>query len=290
MAPKIEQEVIDLYDRYTHQPLPRREFMEKLTKIVGGSAAAVALMPYLENNYAQAAIVDPKDVSIATGYESYALGDKSIRAYVAAPKATGKAATVLVVHENRGLNPHIEDVTRRLAKAGFLAVAPDALSLSGGTPEDQDEARAMIKKLDMAQALDLYRAGARFADQHAKSSGKTGCVGFCWGGAMANQLSAHCETIDAAVAYYGRQLSKEEAGQVKAPLLLHYAGLDQRINTGITDYVTALLAAGKEFSLHLYPEVNHAFNNDTNAARYNQAAADLAWNRTLEFLKHHLEA
>lgn len=288
MAPKIDQDVINLYDRYTHEPLPRRDFMEKLTKLVGGSAAALALMPYLENNYAQAAMIDPKDQRIATGYEEYAFGGKKVRAYVAAPPSGSRFPAVLVIHENRGLNPHIEDVARRLATNGFLAIAPDALSLNGGTPADQDEAREMIKKLDMAQTLDLYSSGMQFAKKHPHSSGKIGCVGFCWGGGMANQLSAHCEVTDAAVAYYGRQLSSEETKNIHAPLLLHYAGLDQRINAGIGEYVIDLTSAGKEFSMHLYPGVNHAFNNDTNAARYNKAAAQLSWSRTLAFLRHHL--
>jgi carboxymethylenebutenolidase len=201
-----------------------------------------------------------------------------------------KRPAVIVIHENRGLNAHIRDVARRLAVEGFLALAPDMLSGAGGTPADEDRAREMIGALDAGATLAGLAAAVPFLLAHAESNGKVGAVGFCWGGGMANQLAAAGTPLVAAVAYYGRQLPAADVPKVSAALLLHYAGLDQRINAGIAEYETALKANGKPYELHLYEGANHAFNNDTNAARYDKAAAELAWGRTMAFLRKHLGA
>jgi carboxymethylenebutenolidase len=285
---KIPQEVIELYDEYTHAPLQRRDFLTKLTKLVGGSAAAVAVLPFLQNNYAQAAIVDPQDNSIETSMQSYKLLNNTINYYQAKPKGNGLFPIVLVIHENRGLNPHIKDIVRRLAKEGFLAYAPDALSLVGGTPEDEDKAREMIKQLNSVDVMDIYRSSVVNISKKDMANGKIGCVGFCWGGGWANRLAVHCSKLSSSVSYYGKQLNTKEAGKVKVPLLLHYAGLDKRIGVGIAQFVTDLNENQKGYTLHNYPNVNHAFNNDTNSARYDEEAAELSWDRTIEFLNRTL--
>jgi carboxymethylenebutenolidase len=276
----MNQRVIDLFDRYTHGEMDRRKFLEKLTLLAGSSAAALALLPVLENNYAKADLLPEGDPRIKT--ETIAVKDFNV--YLAKPSSGEKFPAVLVIHENRGLNPHIKDVTRRLAAEGFLAAGADFLSAAGGTPTDEDKAREMIGALDKAAT----EAAARdiVADLRARpdSNGKVGAVGFCWGGGLVNRLAVTDSTLDAAVAYYGMQPDAKDVANIKAPLLLHYAGLDERINAGIAAYEAALKAAGKTYELNVYNGVNHAFNNDTNAARYDKAAADLAWSRSVAFL------
>ena len=220
---------------------------------------------------------------MTTGTVSYPGAHGKIRAYLARPKGGGKAPAVVVIHENRGLNPHIEDVARRLALAGFLAIAPDALSPLGGTPADPDEARSMIYSLDRGETLQNYLAAVRFAKSHRFSTGKVGCVGFCWGGGMSNQLAVHSRELNAAVAFNGRTPRASQVPKIKAPLLLHYAGLDGRINAGVPAYEVALKKAGVRYRVHIYEGVNHAFHNDTAASRYDKKAARLAWKRTLAF-------
>lgn len=288
MEKKINQEIIDLYDEYTHAPLSRREFLDKLGKMAGGSAAALAMLPFLQNNYAQAAIVDPQDKDIESSFETYEHFGKKITYYQSKPKGDMPLPTVLVIHENRGLNPHIQDIVRRLAKEGFLAFAPDALSLNGGTPKDEDKARDMFKTLDAVDTMDLYRSSVVNISKKPICDGHIGAIGFCWGGGWANKLSVHCTKLNCSVSYYGSQLNEKESAKVRVPLMLHYAGLDKRIGAGIKDYVDNLTKYDKEFSLHHYSGVNHAFNNDTNAARYNKEAAELSWDRTIKFLKMHL--
>ncbi len=286
--PKITQEIIELYDEYTHAPLQRRDFFARLGKLAGGSAVAIALMPLLQNNYAQAAIVDPNDQDIETQTLKFELNGKEISYYQAKPKGEGKFGAVLVIHENRGLNPHIKDIVRRLAKEGFLAYAPDALSLDGGTPEDEDKAREMIKALNPKDVIDIYTTSVANIKKQSSCNGKVGAVGFCWGGGYANKLAATPNVLDASVAYYGMQLSAEQSANINIPIMLHYAGLDKRINAGIVEFVKALSENDKNFTMHTYAGVNHAFNNDTNAARYNKEAALLSWSRTVEFLKQNL--
>lgn len=284
MTKKLDQRVIDLYDRFTHGDIDRRKFLEKLTIMAGSSAAAYAMLPLLKNNYALAEMVPENDSRIVT--ETIQIGGFNV--YLAKPASGDKFPAIEVIHENRGLNPHIKDVTRRLATEGFLAGGVDFLTPMGGTPADEDQARDMIGKLDKAAtvkgAVDVV-AGLR---AHPNSAGKVGAVGFCWGGAMVNNLAVADPTLDAGVAYYGMQPAAEDVAKIKAPLLLHYAGIDDRVNAGIDAYKAALEKEGKQFQLYMYEGANHAFNNDTNTARYDASAATLAWSRTIEFLKTEL--
>jgi carboxymethylenebutenolidase len=272
--------VIDLFDRYTHGGMDRRQFLEKLTLLAGSSAAALALLPTLENNYAHAELLPEGDPRIKTE----TIDVKGTKVYLASPTSGEKWPAVLVIHENRGLNPHIKDVTRRLAAEGFLAGGADFLSVAGGTPIDEDKAREMIGALDKSATEATARDVVAALRARPDSNGKVGAVGFCWGGGLVNRLAVTDPTLDAGVAYYGMQPDPKDVAQIKAPLLLHYAGLDERINGGIPAYEAALKAEGKSFELHIYDGVNHAFNNDTNTARYDKKAADLAWSRTVAFL------
>ena len=284
----MTQDVINLYDEYVHGGMSRRSFLDRLTGLVGSSAAAFALLPSLENNYAQA-IVQADDSRLVTGRADYDAAGTKMTGYLARLKGGQKRPGVIVIHENRGLNPHIEDVTRRVALEGFLAFAPDALSPLGGTPADQDQATKMIGSLNPAETVAHYAAAVTFVATHAESTGKVGVIGFCWGGGMVNRLAAAGTTLNAGVAYYGAQLPAAEVPKISCPLLLHYASLDQRIDAGIPDYEAALRANKKTYELFMYEGANHAFNNNTNEARYNKEAADLAWGRTVAFLKKYLK-
>jgi carboxymethylenebutenolidase len=289
-VPKLTQEMIALYDDYTHLTLDRRRFFDHLTRVAGGTAAAYTLLPLLENNYAEAAMVAPDDSRLTTETISFAGASGQISGYLARPAAAaGKLPAVLVIHENRGLNPHIEDVTRRMALEGFLALGVDFLSPAGGTPPDEDKAREMIGQLDMGQTIQNAVAAVDYLAGHPDSTGKVGAVGFCWGGAMANQVAVNAPQAAATVAYYGRQPSADQVAEIKAPVMLHYAGLDERINAGIPEFESALKANGVNYQVFIYDNVNHAFNNDTNAARYDQKAAEVAWNRTVNFFKEQLQ-
>lgn len=280
----MNQRVIDLFDRYTHGEMDRRRFLEKLTLLAGSSAAALALLPVLENKYAKADLLPESDPRIAT--ETISVADYNV--YLAIPSSGDKWPTVLVIHENRGLNPHIKDVTRRVAAEGFMAAGVDFLSPAGGTPSDEDKAREMIGALDKAATERAARDIVATLRARPDSNGKVGAIGFCWGGGLVNRLAVTDPTLDAAVAYYGMQPDAADVAKIKAPLLLHYAGLDERINAGIAAYEAALKAEGKSFELHMYDGVNHAFNNDTNAARYDKTAAELAWSRSVAFLNRTL--
>ncbi|MFP8966097.1 dienelactone hydrolase family protein [Pokkaliibacter sp. CJK22405] len=287
----MEQKYIDLYDEYTHSTMPRREFIARLGKLAGSSALAFSLLPLLENNYAQAAVVSPEDKRLQTGYITYPGHTSNMRAYMAQPvKTSAPQSAVIVIHENKGLHPHIEDITRRIALAGYMALAPDALSPLGGTPEDPEQAKALFPKLSMSDTIENYRAAFAYLDEQPETSGNWGCVGFCWGGGLANQLAVHEPALDAAVSFYGRQPEAADVSKIKSAVQLHYAGLDQRINAGMAAYEDALKANHIDYEQYVYEGVNHAFNNDTNEARYNKAAADLAWERTLAFLNKHLGA
>jgi carboxymethylenebutenolidase len=284
----IKQEWIELYDQFTHGSMSRRVFMDRLAKAAGGAAAAAALVPVLQNNYAEAAIVPEDDPRLVTGTATYEVGGVTMSGYLARPKGDEKLPSVIVIHENRGLNPHIQDVARRMALEGFLAFAPDALSPVGGTPADEDRAREMIYELDPEATIRNIAGAVPFLAAHPLSTGKVGAVGFCWGGGMVNEVAAAGVGLAAGVPYYGRQLPAEDVPKIAAPLCLQYAGLDERINAGIDDFVAALKANHKTYEIYIYEGANHAFNNDTNAARYDKAAADLAWGRTVEFLKRYL--
>ncbi|MEQ6290364.1 dienelactone hydrolase family protein [Vogesella sp. GCM10023246] len=285
--PALSQEVINLYDQYTHQPLSRRDFVERLARLVGGVAAAYAVLPLLENNYAQAEVIAAGDSRLKA--EDVQFGSRAgvpLAGYLVRPAAGGVLPAVVLIHENRGLNPHIRDVARRLALAGYWVLAPDYLSPLGGTPADEDQARELFAKLDGAMTADVSLVAMRYLQ--AKGNGKVGAVGFCWGGGQVGQMAVQFPALRAAVIYYGSHPAAAEVGRIQAPLLLHHAGLDERINAGIPAFEAAMKAAGKPYTLYLYPGVNHAFNNDTNAARYNQDAANLAWQRTLDFLQRQL--
>jgi len=284
----VNQQCIELFDEFTHGTMSRRDFMERLAKLAGGAAAAATLVPILQNNYAEAGIVPEDDERLVTETATYEVDGTTMSGYLARLKGGEKRPAVIVIHENRGLNPHIQDVARRMALEGFLAFAPDALSPVGGTPEDSDRAREMIYELDDDQTLARMVAAVAFLAGHAESTGKVGAIGFCWGGGMVNKLAAAGTSLAAGVPYYGRQIPVEEVPKISAPLCLQYAGLDKRINAGIDDYVAALEADSKTFEVHIYEGANHAFNNDTNEARYDKAAADLAWGRTIAFLKRYL--
>jgi carboxymethylenebutenolidase len=283
----MDQRIIELYDSFTHGGISRREFIDRLAGIAGSSAAALALLPLLQNDYAQAAMVAPNDARLAIDEVSYDAGGTRISGYLARLKAKGKRPAVIVIHENRGLNPHIKDVARRLALEGFLAYAVDMLSPLGGTPADEDKGRAMIGTLKADETARRIAAAVPFLEHHAESTGKVGIVGFCWGGGMANRVAVLSPDLKAAVAYYGMQPAADAVKSIHAPLLLHYAGLDKRTNAGIAAFEAALKANGKRFTVYIYPNANHAFNNDT-SSRYDKAAADLAWSRTIAFLKANL--
>lgn len=287
--PAITQAMIDAYDEYTHLTLDRRGFMEKLTRLAGSGAAAAAIAPLLAANSAQAAVVAEDDARVAGEDIAYPGSSGEMKGYLVRPAgAAAKLPAVIVVHENRGLNPHIRDVARRLALEGFVALAPDFLSPLGGTPADEDKAREMFGQLQAGQATADGVATVAFLGAHEAGNGKVGAVGFCWGGGTVNDIAVASPDLDAAVAYYGRQPNAQDVARIEAAVLLHYAGLDERINAGIDAYRAALEAAGKTFEIHVYDGVNHAFNNDTSAARYDKAAADLAWGRTVAFLEDKL--
>ena len=281
----MDQKIINLFDEYTHKPLNRQEFINRLVKITGSMAAAMAVLPMLEVNYAHAAVVPEQDDDIITEDVTYEGDGITMKGYLARPKKDGKYGSVVVIHENRGLNPHIKDVARRVAKAGFIGLAPDALSGTGGTPANEDEARDLIGKLDAAKNLNNFLKSVKYAGSRKELNGKTGCVGFCWGGAMANQLAVKDPELDAAVAFYGRQPAAADVKKIKARVQLHYGSLDERVNQGIPEYEQALKDAGVKYELYMYEGAQHAFHNDTAPTRYNEAAAKLAWERTIKLFK-----
>jgi carboxymethylenebutenolidase len=285
MDPDLRQRAIDLYDRFTHDGMERRTFMARMAAIAGSVAAAEALIASISASPAAAAIVPADDPRLTTRTETLPNGYKG---YVAEPKTRSLKPTVVVIHENRGLNDHIRDIARRLALAGYRAVAPDMLSPAGGTPGNEDAARDAIGKLDLGRSV---ADAVAIVSELKKSSrgGKIGVVGFCWGGGFVNRLAvAAGKRLDAAVSYYGPAPDPSEAKKVEAPILIHDAGLDTRVNTTSFPWVTALREAGKRVTFFLYEGANHAFNNDTSAERYNEKAATLAWGRTLAFFSKNL--
>ena len=278
----MNQKIINLFDEYTHAPLKREDFLAKLAKLAGGTAAAMALMPVLEGKYAFANQVSEQDEDLQIEEISYPSKNCTMKGYLAMPKnIKGKLGTVLVIHENRGLTPHIKDVTRRVAKAGYIALGIDALSPFGGTPANEDDSRALFPKLDAKQNLENLISGFEYLNELKNSNKKTACVGFCWGGGMVNDLAVNYPELDGGVAYYGRQAKVEEVPSIKAKLLLQYGGLDERVNAGIPAYEEALKANKIDYKVYIYEGAQHAFNNDSSPARYNPEVAKLAWERTL---------
>jgi len=287
--PLMDRKIVDLFHKYVQGLLDRREFLKRLSILAGGVVAAQALLPLLENNHARAAVVAKNDPRLQTDNIKYPGATGDVRAYFARPKGDEKLPGVVIAHENRGLNPHFEDVTRRMALEGFLAMTPDALSPLGGTPEDPDKVPDLMRKLDGPSTIQNYVAAVKYLKTHPASTGKVGVVGFCWGGAMANQVAVNSPDVLAAVPFYGGQPASEDVPKIKASLQLHYAGLDERINKGIADYEAALKKASVNYTIYMYEGAQHAFLNDTTPERYNKEAAQLAWQRTISFFKEKLK-
>ena len=285
----MHQKVVDLYEKYAQGSLDRRGFIKRLALVAGGTAAANALLPLLERNSARAQVVAKDDARLIVEYMKYPGETGEVRANFVRPKGDAKLPGVVVIHENRGLNGHIEDVTRRVALEGFLALAPDALSPLGGTPEDSEKAPALLGQLDKEKNTKNFVAAVKYLKTYPLSTGKVGVVGFCWGGAMANQVAVHSPDLLAAVPYYGAAPAPEDVPKLKASLLLHYAGMDERINAGIPAFEAALKAASVDYKIYIYEGAQHAFNNDMAPTRYNNDAAQLAWQRTIAFLKEKLK-
>jgi len=290
-AKEFDQELLDLYDYYVHGQIDRRGFLDRAAKFAVGGLTAAALLELISPKYAFAAQVPKDDSRISSEYLKYPSPDGSgeMRGLFAKPSGpTGRLPGIVVVHENRGLNPYIEDVVRRVALAGFVAFGPDALYPVGGYPGNDDEGRALQAKLDGKKVTEDFVAAVKFLHAHPACNGSLGVTGFCFGGGMANTLAWRLpDLVKAAVPYYGGQASAENAAKIKGALLLHYAELDTRVNAGWPAYETALKAAGVEYTAYIYPGVNHGFHNDT-TPRYDQAAAELSWTRTIEFFKRKL--
>ncbi|MEP7237157.1 MAG: dienelactone hydrolase family protein [Ferruginibacter sp.] len=282
----MNQEIINLYDDYTHTPLSRSEFIRRLILLTGSVTAAMSILPLIEVNAANMKITGDED--LFTEKISYPGMPGNMEAYVARPKAEKKYPAVIIIHENRGLNAHIEDVARRAAKEGFLAIAPNALSALGVVPATEDEARQKFQELKAENNLQNFINVFDYLSTRKDYNGNAGCVGFCWGGAMANNLAVKLPALKAAVAFYGRQPAADEVPNIKAALQLHYGSLDERVNAGIAAYEEALKKNNIRYELYMYEGANHAFHNDTAPARYNEAAAKLAWQRTITFFKKYL--
>lgn len=280
----LDRRIVELYDEYTHKPLDRRSFMNRLIAIAGSAAAAEAALALLEPNYAQAQQVPADDARIESRRIDETIGGVRLKGYLATPKAQAKRGGVLVIHENRGLNPHIEDVTRRAALAGFSALGVDFLTPLGGTPADADAARALFPQLKPEDVVAQGRAALAFLKARPDATGKVGAVGFCWGGGAVNDLAVSAPELNAGVVFYGRSPDLAKVPQIKARLLIQHAARDTRLVEGLPAYEAALKAAGVNYQAIVYPDVDHAFHNDTSAERYNAAAAKLAWERTVAFL------
>lgn len=284
----MDQRIINLFDEYTHKPLTREVFMKRLAKLTGSVAAAAAVLPLLEVNYASAQTIQNDDDRLVTERITYPGQGAEMKAYVARPKKKKKYPVVMIIHENRGLNPHIEDVTRRMALDGFLAIAPDALSSQGGTPIDADKARDMFSKLDAATNVANFIKAFDYVKTRKDATDKYGAMGFCWGGALTNQLAVNMPNLKVAVPFYGRQPEVADVPKIKAVVQAHYGSMDERINAGISAFEEALKAAGTKYEIFIYEGAQHAFHNDTAPTRYHEASAKLAWSRAIELLKKEL--
>jgi carboxymethylenebutenolidase len=286
----MDQQIIDIYDDYVHRHFDRRLFLDRLAKAAGGMGAAMALLPLLQSNYALAETIAAADPRLKAGHVTFDGASGPLKAYLAEPTKSGKRGGVVVIHQNRGLNAHIEDIARRLAVDGYNALAVDFLSPLGGTPADENAAMQMFGKLDKAQTTANAIAAVKHLRGLAHSNGKVGAVGFCWGGGVIHQLAVNDPTLNAGVVYYGTPAEPSEAAKVHAPLLMNYAdaALDKRNGELAPPYAEALKTAGKDYQIYFYEGAQHAFNDDTNAARYNKAAAELAWSRTQALFKRTL--
>ncbi|WP_323770417.1 YghX family hydrolase [Antarctobacter sp.] len=289
-AADFDQDLLDLYDFYAHGRITKREFLDRAGKFAVGGITALALLDMLSPNYALAEQVKFTDPDIVPSYITYPSpnGHGEVRGYLVKPaNATGPLPAVVVVHENRGLNPYIEDVARRVAKAGFIALAPDGLTSVGGYPGNDADGRDLQRTVDGVKLMNDFFAAYEFLAAHDDTTGKVGCVGFCYGGGVCNALAVAYPELGASVPFYGRQASVEDVPKIQAPLLLQYAELDERINDGWPAYEAALKEHGKTYTAHIYPGVNHGFHNDS-TPRYDEAAAELAWDRTIAFFNEHL--
>ena len=290
MAGNYDRRVMRLFDGYVHGQITRREFLDRAAKFTAAGVSAAAILASLSPDYALAQQVDPDDPSIRVSYKKYASpkGAGVMRGYFARPAVTQhKLPGVVVIHENRGLNPYIEDVARRLAVAGFIAFAPDALTPLGGYPGNDDDGRAMQRKRDRDEMVEDFVAAVEFLQQHPDCTGKVGAVGFCFGGGMSMRLAVLLPDLSAAVAFYGRHPSVAEAESIRAPLMIHHAGLDERVNASWPEFEKGLKETDRHYVNHDYADVNHGFHNDT-TPRYDEDAAELAWQRTVEFFERYL--
>lgn len=286
----MDKKITTLYADYKQGLTNRRDFVRKLALVAGSTAAAMALIPILEEDSLGASLSGQQDPDLKTEFITYPGETGEIKAFLARPSAVKKYPAVLVIHENRGLQPHILDVTRRMAKEGFLAMAPDGLSPLGGTPEnDQAKAVTMIGQLDTEKTIKNFVAAVKYLKTNPLSTGKVGCTGFCWGGGMTNQVAVNSPDLDAAVPYYGKQPTAEQVAKIKAPIMAHYAGDDSFINPGIPAFEEELKKDKKEYQIFIYEGAKHAFNNDSNPERYDEKAAKLAWSRTITFFKEKLK-
>lgn len=289
-AKDFPQELLDYYDYYAHGKISKREFLQLATKYAVGGMTALTLFNLLKPNYAQATQVEFTDPDILPEYITYPSpnGNGEVRGYLVKPaKTSGKVPAVVVVHENRGLNPYIEDVARRVAKAGYIALAPDGLTAEGGYPGNDDKGRELQQKIDPVKLMNDFFAAVEFMQKHPDATGKVGITGFCYGGGVSNAAAVAYPELACAVPFYGRQVPAQDVPKINAPLLLHYAELDTRINEGWPAYEEALKANHKVYEAHIYPGVNHGFHNDS-TPRYDEAAAELAWKRTLDWFNKYL--
>ncbi|WP_347312970.1 YghX family hydrolase [Defluviimonas sp. SAOS-178_SWC] len=289
-ARDFDPRILEIFDGYVHGKMSKRDFIERAGKFAAAGVTGAAILSQLQPDYVLAQQVAPDDPAIETMVAEYDSpeGNGRIRGLMAKPAgATGKLPAVLVVHENRGLNPYIEDVVRRAAKAGYLAFGPDGLTPLGGYPGNDEQGREMQSQLDPAKLMADFFAAFEYLRDHEGSTGKVGAVGFCYGGGVCNALAVAYPDLAVSVPFYGRQPAAGDVAKIEAPLLLHYAGLDERVNAGWPDYEAALQANGKTYTAHIYDGVNHGFHNDT-TPRYDAAAAELAWSRTIEAFAAHL--
>ncbi len=285
----MEKEISNLIDSYNNGKTSRRSFVRKLALLTGSTALAATVLPTLTDNSLTAAEKKQKAMALIEKMVTYPAFTGEMKAFEARPEKGKKFPAVIVVHENRGLVPHIKDVTKRMAAEGFLALAPDALSPVGGTPEDISNVGELFRQLKPEETTQNFVAAVKYLKSHPNSNGKVGCTGFCWGGAMTNQVAVNCENLDAAVPYYGSVPKTEDVPKIKAPILAHYAENDDRINAGVPAFEEALKVNNKEYQIYKYPGTQHAFNNDSNPDRYNEEQAKIAWKRTVDFFKDKLK-
>ncbi len=287
----MESKINTLYQNFKQGKIKRRDFIKKLAVYAGSTAMATSLLPFIEEHGLKAATIFQEDPTLFSEMINYPGEKGDVKAFLARPIENKKYPSVIVIHENRGLQPHIKDVNTRMAKEGFLSLAPDALSPLGGTPEnDETEAGNKMRQLDSEETVKNFTAAVKYLKTHPNSNGKVGCTGFCWGGAMTNRVAVLCPDLDAAVPYYGSQPSAEDVAKIKAPILAHYGGTDERINAGIPPFEVALKKANIDYQIYIYEGAAHAFNNDSRPDRYHEEAAKLAWKRTVAFFKEKLDS